>query len=537
MAEVSELTPTPLLRVEHLRIVAKGNPPRTLVDDISFTLNPGQVLGLIGESGAGKSTIGQAILGHLRQGMLLSGGRILFEGEDIARLSEPRLRQLRGKRIAYVAQSAGASFNPALTLGAQVVEAAQLHGLLSAEAAKGRALDLFRQFSLPDPEQFYQRYPHQVSGGQLQRAMIAMALCSAPDMIVFDEPTTALDVITQLEILQAIASVIRQGRVAALYISHDLAVVAQLADHIMVLRHGRRVEYGTTRQILEAPVEAYTRDLLNAERGGHRPKATKTEGSEVLAIRALGVRYQHRQVLEGVSLTLGKGRTLALIGESGSGKSTLGRAICGLLAAEAGSITLNGTALPPTLERRTHEQLRRVQMIHQVPDNSLNPKLLVGDQLDRALRKFTPSNRNERQRRVVELLRQVGLDAAIAQRYPPTLSGGQKQRVCIARALAAQPDLIVCDEPTSALDPLVAREVLALLRQLQQDTGVAYLFITHDLHVVREIAHDVAVLCAGRILRQGSVDQALSPPLDAYTQCLIEAVPQMRGDWLAQLAG
>jgi ABC-type glutathione transport system ATPase component len=537
MVDFPDTTAAPLLSVEQLRIVAKGKPQRTLVDDISFTLNPGEVLGLIGESGAGKSTIGQAILGHLREGMAFTGGRILFGGQDLLRLSEPQMRQIRGKRIAYVAQSAGAAFNPALTIGGQVVEAARLHGLMDAQMAKERALDLFRQLSLPHPEQFFLRYPHQVSGGQLQRAMIAMALCSAPDLIVFDEPTTALDVITQLGILQAIAGVIRQAGVAAIYISHDLAVVAQLADHIMVLRHGRRMEYGTTRQILHAPANEYTRDLLNAERAGDRPPAVRPQSTELLAIQSLSAKYYHQPVLHGISLRLVKGRTLALIGESGSGKSTLGKVICGLLAADAGSMTLNGMTLPSTLRQRTRQHLQRIQMIHQIPDNALNPKLLIGDQLNRALHTFTTLDRAQRQRRVVELLNQVGLEATVAQRYPQMLSGGQKQRVCIARALAAGPELIVCDEPTSALDPLVARDVLALLRQLQQDTGVSYLFITHDLHVVKQIAHDVAVLCDGRIVRQGRVDEALSAPLDDYTQRLIDAVPQMREDWLAQMTG
>lgn len=537
MAEFQRTKPALLLSVEKLQIVTRGKTQRTLVDDISFTLNAGEVLGLIGESGAGKSTIGQAILGHLREGMALTGGRILLGGQDLLQMSEPQLRQIRGKRIAYVAQSAGAAFNPALTIGAQVVEAAQLHGLMNAQKARDRALELFRRLALPQPEQFYLRYPHQVSGGQLQRAMIAMALCSAPDLIVFDEPTTALDVITQLGILQAIAKVIRQEGVAAIYISHDLAVVAQLADHIMVLRDGRRVEHGTTQQILHCPAQAYTQELLNAERGGHPPKALESESTVLLAIRSLSVSYHNQPVLDDVSLSLSKGRTLALIGESGSGKSTLGKVICGLLAADAGSMTLNSLALPPTLRERTHQHLQRIQMIHQIPDNALNPKLLIGDQLSRALQKFTELNREQRQRRVIELLSQVGLDAAVAQRFPHALSGGQKQRVCIARALAAQPDLIVCDEPTSALDPLVARDVMILLRKLQHDTGVSYLFITHDLHVVKEIAHDVAVLCNGRIVRQGSVHEALNAPLDAYTQSLVKAVPEMREDWLTKMTG
>jgi peptide/nickel transport system ATP-binding protein len=536
MSDSSPVSASALLCVERLQITTTAEPGRLLVDDVSFTLKAGEVLGLIGESGAGKSTIGQAVLGYLREGMAVAGGRVVFAGQDILALSEPGLRRIRGRRIAYVAQSAGSAFNPALTIGEQVVEAARLHGLMDAQAAKARAIELFAQFSLPQPEAFYSRYPHQVSGGQLQRAMIAMALCSSPDLIVFDEPTTALDVVTQLGILQAIAQVIRQVGVAAIYISHDLAVVAQLADHIMVLRDGRCVEHGTTEQILQRPVERYTQDLLAAGHMRRPPCALDTEGAELLVIRSLHVRYRQRPVLHDVSLRLSKGRTLALIGESGSGKSTLGRAICGLLASVDGSMTLDGKALPGMLGKRRREQLQQIQMVHQIPDNALNPRLSIGAQLDRAVQTFTGLSRPLRQRRVAQLLEQVGLPAAFAARLPQTLSGGQKQRVCIARALAAEPALIICDEPTSALDPLVALEVLALLRRLQVETGVSYLFITHDLHVAQEIAHEVAVLHNGRVVRRGPTAQTLSAPLDDYTQRLVEAVPQMRQDWLAQMA-
>lgn len=537
MVDFTPVATAPLLRVEQLRIAAKGEPERLLVDDVSFSLEAGEVLGLIGESGAGKSTIGQALLGHLREGMAVAGGRILFEGRDLLHLSEPELRRIRGKRIAYVAQSAGSAFNPALSIGAQVIEAAQLHGLMDAQTAKARALELFAQFSLPQPEAFFSRYPHQVSGGQLQRAMIAMALCSSPQLIVFDEPTTALDVVTQLGILQAIAQVIRRAGVAAIYISHDLAVVAQLADQIMVLRHGRCVEHGTTEQILQRPAQGYTQDLLNAGRAGRMLGSTDAAANELLVIRSLTACYQQRPVLNDLSLSLCQGRTLALIGESGSGKSTLGRAICGLLGDVGGSMTLNGKPLPPTLSRRTREHLQQIQMVHQIPDNALNPRLCIGDQLERAVQTFTGLSRPLRQRRVAELLEHVGMPADTAKRLPHTLSGGQKQRVCIARALAAEPALIICDEPTSALDPLVALDVLALLRRLQTETGVSYLFITHDLHVAREIAHEVAVLHDGRIVRHGRTAEALSAPLDDYTRRLVEAVPQMRQDWLMQMAG
>ncbi|WOA54148.1 ABC transporter ATP-binding protein [Dickeya solani] len=520
-----------LLRVEHLRVVAGGRP---LVQDISFALNKGEVLGLIGESGAGKSTIGQAILGHCRHGMRIENGHIWFQNgdkhSDLAALSERQLRRVRGARIAYVAQSASASFNPAQRIGEQVIETAVRHGVLSRQQAIARAIELFAQLSLPEPQVFFQRYPHQVSGGQLQRAMIAMAMCAGPDLIIFDEPTTALDVTTQLGVLNAIDEIIRLTGVAALYISHDLAVVAQISHRIMVLRHGRQVETGDTASLLANPGEAYTRALLQA-RG--EPKAPQPATDDILLdIRHLGARYQQQPVLQDVSLQLARGRTLAVIGESGSGKSTLGRTLCGLLAPAGGEIQLNGDALPPRLAQRNRAQLQSIQMIHQHPDTALNPRLPIGVQIERAMVCLTQLDAVARRSRVSDLLHQVGLPPEMAQRYPTALSGGQKQRVCIARALAAQPSLIVCDEPTSALDPLVAREVLALLRQIQQETGVAYLFITHDLHVVREVADTVAVLRHGRVVRQGSVSETLSPPLDDYTQQLLLAVPEMRCGWL-----
>ncbi|MDE8743043.1 ABC transporter ATP-binding protein [Pectobacterium polaris] len=519
-----------LLRVEQLRVVAGD---QTLVQDISFRLKKGEVLGLIGESGAGKSTIGQAILGHCRHGMRIEQGKIEFQQTDLAACSERQLRKIRGSRIAYVAQSASAAFNPAQTIGEQVIEAAVRHRVLSRQQATARALTLFEQLSLPDPALFFKRYPHQVSGGQLQRAMIAMAMCAGPELIIFDEPTTALDVTTQLGVLKAIDDIIRLTGVAALYISHDLAVVAQLCHRIMVLRHGRQVEIGETSQLLAEPKEAYTRQLLQVR--GKDKLALPVSETVQLDIRALSVHYDRQRVLESVSLQLNRGRTLAVIGESGSGKSTLGRAVCGLLSPTAGDIVLNGECLPSRLAQRTRQHLQSIQMIHQHPDTALNPRLTVGVQIERAIACLTDVAAAQRGARVHDLLHQVGLPATVAGRYPASLSGGQKQRVCIARALAASPALIVCDEPTSALDPLVARDVLALLADIQQETGVSYLFITHDLHVVREIADSVAVLKNGQIIRQGTVAEALSPPLDEYTQQLLKAVPEMRCGWLQEV--
>ncbi|KQN54321.1 MULTISPECIES: ABC transporter ATP-binding protein [unclassified Erwinia] len=520
----------PLLSVQQLRVTAGS---AVLVDDISFTLNKGEVLGLIGESGAGKSTIGQAILGHCRHGMKISGGQIIFAGQPLNGLSERQMRSVRGVQIAYVAQSASASFNPAKTIGEQVIEVAVRHRVLDRRAAIQRAMALFVQLQLPQPQQFFHRYPHQVSGGQLQRAMIAMAICAGPQLIIFDEPTTALDVTTQLEVLKAIQQVIAQSGVAALYISHDLAVVAQLSQRIMVLRHGRQVETGATPALLDQPQQAYTRELLHSHAQPHTPRGSTLP---LLAAREVSVDYQGERVLHNVSLTVGRGRTLALIGESGAGKSTLGRAICGLVSPAEGEVRFNGQLLPPALRRRSRQQLQWVQMIHQHPDTALNPRLTIRLQLERAMVCLTALTAQQRKARVETLLEQVGLPVQLADRYPHALSGGQKQRVCIARALAVEPLLIVCDEPTSALDPLVGREVLALLKRLQEQTGVSLLFITHDLHVVNAVADEVMVLRHGRTVRQGALDLVFNAPLDDYTAQLLRAVPQMRAGWLEEVS-
>lgn len=522
----------PLLHVEQLTVVSSDKSRRRLVDGISFDLQPGEVLGLIGESGAGKSTIGLAILGHCREGMRIDSGKIQFKDIDLNRQSARQLRAIRGRHIAYVAQSSGAAFNPAICIGEQVIEATLKHRVLPRQQAQEKALTLFAQLGLPQPAQFYHRYPHQVSGGQLQRAMIAMALCAGPELLIFDEPTTALDVTTQLGVLKAIAEVIRLTGVAALYISHDLAVVAQISDRIMVLQHGKMVEHATTAKLLNSPQQDYTRRLLNAQ--GERRAAMPADQPELLRIDNISARYQQQQVLSNLTLAIPRGRTLAVIGESGSGKSTLGKVICGLHAAHSGQISLQGQPLAASLRYRQRQQLRDIQLIHQIPDTALDPKQRIGAQIARVLVCFTSLDAEQRQQRVTQLLTQVGLDQALAQRFPAALSGGQKQRVCIARALAAEPKLIICDEPTSALDPLVARDVLALLRQIQQQTDISYLFITHDLQVVREVADEVAVLFKGEIVRQGGVEQALSEPLDSYTRQLLHSVPEMRVGWLQQ---
>jgi peptide/nickel transport system ATP-binding protein len=526
-----------LLQIRNLRVEATsyppGEPPKdvVIVDDVSLTLAKGRVLGLIGESGAGKSTIGLTSLAYGRGGARISGGTIVLNGRDIRQVDAPALRQLRGSEVAYVAQSAAAAFNPSHRLLDQVIEVSVGKGILSRRDAEKRAIELFRKLKLPNPETIGQRFPHQVSGGQLQRAMTAMALCPKPDLIVFDEPTTALDVTTQIEVLAAIKHAINLEDTAALYITHDLAVVAQVADDIMVLRHGKMVELGTTEQIIKRPQQEYTQRLVSVRKIG-RAEAPPT-AQPVLEVRSITAAYSNGMVvLKDVSVEVRRGQTLAVVGESGSGKSTLARVITGLLPPSEGQVLYHGKSLPPALKQRTKEQLRVLQMIYQMPDVAMNPRQTVESIVGRPLEFYFGLSGKARKARVVELLDQIEMGARFLDRYPAELSGGQKQRVCIARALAAKPELVICDEPTSALDPLVADEILKLLLRLQADTQVSYLFITHDLATVRAIADAVAVMYQGRLVRYGPKTQVLSPPFDDYTDLLLSSVPEMELGWL-----
>lgn len=529
--------PDHLLSVRNLKIEATsyppGQPPQdiTIVEGISFDLEKGKVLGLIGESGAGKSTIGLAALAYGRGGVRITGGEVLLEGEDILPLGKRGIRNIRGARVCYVAQSAAAAFNPAHKLGDQVIEATLAHGLMNEADARKRALYLFEVLGLPDPDTFGDRFPHQVSGGQLQRAMTAMALCSNPQLIVFDEPTTALDVTTQIDVLAAIKHAIEETDTAALYITHDLAVVAQISDHIMVLRHGHMVEYGTAQQIIEAPREEYTQALVNVRQ--KKLKEAPDQSGEQLKVDNVSAGYSNGfKVLFDVSMHLAKGQTLAIVGESGSGKSTLARVITGLLPPSEGSITFDGKQLTPGLKQRSRDDLRRIQLIYQMADTAMNPRQTVGQIIGRPLSFYFGLSGAKKRARIAELLEQIEMGDGFIDRYPAELSGGQKQRVAIARALAAEPDLILCDEPTSALDPLVAEGILSLLMRLQAETQVSYLFITHDIAIVRAIADSVAVMHQGKVVRFGPKSKVLSPPFDDYTDLLLKSVPEMEIGWL-----
>ncbi len=530
----------PLLQIKGLVIEATsyppGEPPKnvTLVHGVDLTLQKGRVLGLIGESGAGKSTIGLSAMAYGRGGVRLTGGTIQLNGREIRLANAKALRALRGREVTYVSQSAAASFNPAKQIMEQVIETSLSHGLMGKAEAEARAKMLFRKLGLPNPDTIGNRYPHQVSGGQLQRCMTAMALCPKPDLVIFDEPTTALDVTTQIDVLAAIKEAIRDTHVAALYITHDLAVVAQVADDIMVLRHGRMVELGETGQIIHRPTQDYTRALVSVRGLEHTEKAP---APPVLQVQNLTARYRgtNFDVLKNVSVELPAGQTLAVVGESGSGKSTLARAITGLLPPGQGRITFAGRTLSADLAGRTKDDLREIQMIYQMADTAMNPRQTVGTIIGRPLEFYFGLKGAERDRRVQELLDQIEMGKGFADRYPAELSGGQKQRVCIARALAAKPRLIICDEVTSALDPLVADGILKLLLQLQAQEQVAYLFITHDLATVKAIADKIAVMFKGAVVRYGQKSDVLTPPFDDYTDLLLSSVPEMEQGWLEQV--
>ncbi len=529
--------PETLLDIKNLKIEATVYPPGedphdiTIVEGVSVSLEGGKVLGLIGESGAGKSTIGLSAMAYGRGGVRITGGEVTLNGRDILKLGPKGLRALRGREVTYVAQSAAASFNPAKRLMEQVIEATLKHGLCSRSEAEARAVKLFRKLGLPNPETIGSRYPHQVSGGQLQRVMTAMALCPEPSLVIFDEPTTALDVTTQIDVLAAIKEAIRDTGVAALYITHDLAVVAQVSDHILVLRNGNKVEYGPVKQIIEDPHEDYTRALVSVRSIVHEEKKP---AEPVLRVDKITARYKgtNFDVLSNVSVDVAPGQTLAIVGESGSGKSTLARAITGLLPPSSGRITFAGRTLNSDLKTRSIDDLRELQMIYQMADVAMNPRQTVGTIIGRPLEFYFGMRGEEKRKRVQELLDQIEMGKGFIDRYPAELSGGQKQRVCIARALAAKPKLIICDEVTSALDPLVADGILKLLLELQAQEGVAYLFITHDLATVKAIADSIAVMDRGKVVRYGPKTQVLTPPFDDYTDLLLSSVPEMRLGWL-----
>ena len=535
----------PVIAVENLRVVAhtdSGN-EIDLVSDIRFTVQKGEVLALIGESGSGKTTIAMALMGYARQGCSIAGGTIHVAGTDVHHLSAAQLREFRGNKVAYIAQSAAASFNPGMKIIDQVIEPVVIHGTMTRKEAKAKALALFRELALPDPDHIGDRYPHQVSGGQLQRLMTAMALIGDPDVVILDEPTTALDVTTQVEVLKAFRRVVAQRGVTAIYVSHDLAVVAQMADRILVLLRGRIAEYGTTEQLIGAPQEPYTQQLMDAARQAPRPSSWLRADSEMqplLEVRDLSAGYGPRDssgqpknlILADINLQLWKGQSIGIIGESGSGKTTLAHAIAGLNAPCHGHLLFNGHYIAGDMHKRPDNELRRIQYVFQMADTALNPAHSVERILSRPLALFHGLSGAARQQRLYQLLDLVRLPRTVLDRRPWALSGGQKQRVNLARALAAEPDIILCDEVTSALDTVVASAVLDLINELRRELGLSVIFISHDMHAVRAVCDDIVVMKSGRIVTHLPREDYDKPSSELYFERLKRAVPELRQGWL-----
>jgi peptide/nickel transport system ATP-binding protein len=538
---------TPLVQVEGLRVVARGDDGAEfpIVKGVDFAINQGEVLALIGESGSGKTTIALSLMGYARSGCRIAGGSVRIGEQQVLELGDKGLSRLRGRTVAYIAQSAASSFNPSRTLMDQVVESAAIHGTLTRARAEAKAVELFRALALPDPERIGARYPHQVSGGQLQRVMAAMAFITDPALVILDEPTTALDVTTQIEVLRAFRNVVRQFGTTAVYVSHDLAVVAQMADRIVVLRGGEVRENGATAQVLDAPAHEYTRSLLAAAEPAVRdigippPQETRL-AVPLLQIRDLAAGYgpigkdglPAKRILSDINLTIERGATVGVIGESGSGKTTLARVVAGMVPGARGQVLLDDAPLPDCIHGRTREQHQRVQFVFQNADTALNPAHTIGAILARPLSFYHHMRGPARRKRVLQLLDLVKLPAAIAERLPGELSGGQKQRINLARALAAGPDLILCDEITSALDTVVAAAILDLMAELRRELKVSYMFISHDINTVRAICDEIVVLYAGQMVESRPREALGELPFHPYTHLLVSSVPRLEMGWL-----
>lgn len=532
-----------LVEVRNLRIEAKTDSGRLveIIKGVSFDIADGEIVALIGESGSGKTTVALSLMGYARPGCRIVGGEINVNGKNMVALSEKERARLRGTDIAYVPQSAAASFNPSSTIMEQVIEVTRIHKLMPPEQARQRAVELFRALSLPDPEGIGARYPHQVSGGQLQRLAAAMALIGDPKLMIFDEPTTALDVTTQIDVLKAFKSVMRAGGIAGVYVSHDLAVVAQIADRIVVLKGGEVQETGTTAAILSAAQHPYTRELLAAFEPKPRQAHADADAGTKQLLRIDNVTAGYGAVrddglpliraVDSVSLVVEKGRNLGIIGESGCGKSTLARVIAGIHPAAAGDIVFNGEELQRAARKRSQNQLREMQIVFQYADTALNPAKPVEDIISRPLAFYHRLDRQARSKRVDELLDMVRLPKTLRYRHPSELSGGQKQRVNFARALAADPKLIICDEITSALDTVVAAAVIELLKELQRELGLSYIFISHDLSVVEAICDEIMVMYNGERVEQITPDK-LTAPTHPYSKLLFSSVPKLDPTWL-----
>ncbi|MDP3746560.1 MAG: ABC transporter ATP-binding protein [Phenylobacterium sp.] len=528
----------PVLAVDRLSIAVGAKRQRRVVDEVSFSMGSGEIVGLVGESGSGKTMIGRALLRLLPPAAAVVDGQVTFDGVQLSSLNDAQMRGLRGRRIGAVFQEPMASLNPAITVGAQITEGLILHDGLTPADARRQALRMLEKVKIADPDDIFQAYPHQCSGGMRQRIMLASVLALRPALLIADEPTTALDALIRKEVMDLMAALASEIGTAVLLISHDLAMVAQYADKVVVLRGGRVVEQGPTSDILLRPQAEYTRALIaalpardTAAAGAPPAKAALVE-IENLCVdfkrRGLGFGRAARRVraVEDATLDIRRGEVLAVVGESGSGKTTIGRALLRLCGTAAGAMRFAGSDVGELQGRALADYRGRTQMVFQDPFSSLDPRMKLGELVAEPLRR-TGVSRDERQARARQVLEEVGLAGDYAERYPHELSGGQRQRVCIARAVISRPEFIVADEPVSALDVTVQHQVLGLLAQLQRTYGFSYLFISHDLGVVEQIADRVVVMYRGRILELGSRDAIYDRPQHPYTQRLLEATPRI----------
>ncbi|MFF7394868.1 ABC transporter ATP-binding protein [Achromobacter sp. NPDC008082] len=533
----------PVLQVQNLSVSLVGAPadePRHVVEGISFDIHAGETLCVVGESGSGKSVTSFSVMGLLAPDALRpSAGRILLDGEDVLACTPERLRELRATRMSMVFQEPMTALNPVRTVGWQIDEVLRTHSAMDAASRKRKILDMLESVRLPDVERIYQSYPHQLSGGQRQRIVICMALILNPKLLIADEPTTALDVTTQKQILALILELQKSHNTAVLFITHDFGVVAEIADRIAVMNRGKLVEVGTRDEVLARPKEAYTRMLVSSVPGLAPSSRQAPKGEPVLVVNGLQKTYSVRgffkakravHAVRDVSFTLRKKEIVGIVGESGSGKSTLARCIARLIDPSSGSVRLDGTEIATASKREFHPVRKRIQVVFQDPYRSLNARLRVGDSIIEGMRNFGVPQ-DEAQARAIELLDIVGLGADTMERYPHQFSGGQRQRICIARALALRPDILIADEAVSALDVSVQAQVLELIEDIRTRTDTAVLFITHDLRVAAQICDSIVVMKSGQIVEAGEAAAVLTRPQDGYTRQLLDAAPGRHWDF------
>ncbi|MCK5725908.1 MAG: ABC transporter ATP-binding protein [Thiotrichaceae bacterium] len=520
----------------------------TLLDNVSFTIKKGEVFSLVGESGSGKSLTSLAIMRLLPDVIKVSSGDVTLYGKSLFSITETSMQRVRGKSIAMIFQEPLSALNPVMTVGKQVAEALQTHLKLEGKAQYTKVIELMEEVGLKDSVQRYHWYPHQLSGGQKQRIMIAMALACEPELLVADEPTTALDVTVQARVLQLLNELRQTRGLSILFITHDMGVVAEIADRIAVMKEGKIIEQANKEHFFTAPEHPYTKKLLADALPQHTPLDQTEMHQALLEVNNLKVYYPiktgffkrttgHVKAVDGVSLTIRKGETLALVGESGSGKSTIGKAVLRLEDSQSGEMIFDGINLLPLTEKQLKPLRRHIQVIFQDPYSALNPRMTIGNIIREGIISLSTEKQTTAQqdKQIAELLEKVELKAEFAERYPHEFSGGQRQRIGIARALAVKPKLIICDEPTSALDVSVRAKVLRLLRHLQKEEGLSYLFITHDLSIIPTIAHQVAVMKEGKIVEQGSLNKVVLNPQHAYTQQLLNSAPKMTRDYIKSI--